>query len=116
MVISVVLCTYNRSAGLRRTLESIHAAAPPGLACELIIVDNNSTDDTRAVAADFLTASGINGRYVFEKRQGLSHARNAGIRAATGEVLAFTDDDVTVHPKWLASLGEAFLQPDCAAV
>jgi len=116
MVISVIICTYNRSASLRRTLASMEASARPGDGCELIIVDNNSTDDTRQVATGFLNTSGINGAYVFEGLQGLSHARNAGIRAATGDVLAFTDDDVTVHPNWLASLRDAFLRQDCAAV
>src|ERR1051326_9077561 len=78
MTISIVICTYNRSAGLRRTLDSILASALSGIDWELIIVDNNSADDPRAVAEDFLRRSGVKGRYVFEPRQGLSHARNAG--------------------------------------
>jgi glycosyltransferase involved in cell wall biosynthesis len=117
MVISVILCTYNRAAGLRQTLESLRdLALPPPHRWELILVDNNSIDGTRAVAEDFLKTPGITGTYVFEGRQGLSHARNAGIGAATGDVMVFTDDDVTVDRNWLAYLHEAFQRPDCAAV
>src|SRR5262249_35027180 len=83
---------------------------------ELIIVDNNSTDDTRAVVADFGRVSGIKVRYIFEAQQGLCYARNTGIKAAKGEIIAFTDDDVTVDPQWLRRLTSAFEQFECLGV
>ena len=74
---------------------------------EVIVVDNNSSDQTREVVDEFRTQFGDRLRYVFEPQQGLSCARNAGIREARGEILAFTDDDVTVEPAWLGNLSAA---------
>jgi len=67
-------------------------------------VDNNSTDQTREVVEGFQRRHPNRFRYVFEPRQGLSQARNAGIREARGDVLAFMDDDVAVDATWLQSL------------
>jgi len=106
MNLSVILCTYNRAGELRRTLESFCALAiPPALRWELIVVDNNSTDNTRSVADGFRGRLPL--RCVFEPRQGLSAARNHGVRDATGEWIVFTDDDVDVDPAWLAQLWTA---------
>ena len=130
-LISVVVCTYNRSASLVRTLDSLAAQRTDGaFTFEVIVVDNKSRDDTRAVVESFMPrfgcsagpaslseAAGLHGRlaYVFEDRQGLSHARNAGVARAQGVVVAFTDDDVRPQPAWLAALREAFarFQADC---
>ena len=104
-MISVVLCTRNRANHLRRALESIgNLSRPCDLAWEVVVIDNDSTDDTRAVSELFLRESGINVTYVFEGRRGTSHARNAGIRAAQGDVLAFVDDDIIVDPEWLVNI------------
>jgi glucosyl-dolichyl phosphate glucuronosyltransferase len=112
--ISVVICTYNRASSLMTTLDSLRKmSVPADLRWELILVDNNSSDNTRAVIEEFGRSSGLEVRYVFEGKQGLSHARNAGVGAARGEVIAFTDDDVTVDPKWVASLRQAFTQFNC---
>ncbi len=89
---------------------------PPGFDWELIVVDNNSTDRTREVAEEFAQSSGVPVRYVFEHNQGLSHARNRGIREAHGDMIAFTDDDVTVERSWLVSIKNAFDVFDCMAV
>jgi len=116
-MISVIVCTYNRSQSLRKTLGSLaRLLTPAGMAWELIVVDNNSTDDTAEVVKTFAAASSFNVRYVFEISQGLSHARNAGIRAARGEVFAFTDDDVTVDPHWLCELRNTFDQFACIGI
>jgi GT2 family glycosyltransferase len=82
----------------------------------LIVIDNNSTDDTAEVVKTFAAASNLNLRYVSEVNQGLSHARNAGIRAAQGDIIVFTDDDVTVDARWLCELQKAFDQFDCVGV
>src|SRR5713226_1937808 len=115
-MISVIVCTYNRSESLRKTLGSLAQSRPPGAPWELIVVDNNSTDDTAEVARTLAAASNLNLRYVFEVNQGLSHARNAGIRAARGDIIAFTDDDATVDARWLCELQKAFDQFDCVGV
>lgn len=83
---------------------------------ELIVVDNNSTDDTRAAVAQ-IAATDARVRYVFEPRQGSSYGRNAGIREARGSIVAFTDDDVCVDGDWVESIRRAFREyPDAAAV
>jgi GT2 family glycosyltransferase len=71
---------------------------------EVLVVDNKSTDETREVVQEFSRQYPGQFRYQFEARQGKSHALNAGVREARGEILAFLDDDVTVEPAWLANL------------
>ncbi len=116
MDISVVLGTYNRAASLQITLETFSTlVVPPGLAWELLVVDNNSSDNTREVVQTFVQTPKFCVRYIFEKRQGRSAALNAGIAATKGEIIAFTDDDVVLHCDWLASLKRAFEEYDCAA-
>lgn len=113
-VLSVAICTFNRAESLRRTLESLAQAAPPATAgWELIVVDNNSSDHTREVAAAF--SDSLPMRYVFEQEQGLSAARNRAMREFRGDVLLFTDDDVTVDPDWLVHYDRAIAEfPDAA--
>jgi len=113
--ISVVICTWNRAASLARTLESIARCAPPARAAwQVVVVDNNSTDGTTAAIAAFrgrlpLTA-------VFEPKQGVSHARNAGVDAADGDYFLWTDDDVTVGATWLRSYETSFERHPGAAL
>jgi glucosyl-dolichyl phosphate glucuronosyltransferase len=115
--ISVILCTYNRAASLKCTLESFSRLTLPScLGWELIVVDNNSKDNTREVIRGFTTNAPFCVRYIFEGRQGRSAALNAGIAAAKGEIVAFTDDDVTLHPEWLLNLKRAFDEFNCAGV
>lgn len=103
--ISIVLCTYNRSGYLRKVLESISASELLESVCwEVVIVDNNSVDDTAGVARDFAARIPERFRYIFEKRQGKSHALNRGIGESKGDVLVFVDDDVTVEASWLRNL------------
>ena len=117
MDISVVLATYNRADSLEVTLKTFLALEyPPTLRWELVIVDNNSKDATAAVVRHFAEKSPFVVRYIFEGVQGRSAALNAGISAAAGDIVAFTDDDVLLHPKWLWNLKEAFDSFDCAAV
>ena len=97
MDISIIICTYNRSESLKRTLQSLkEMSVSDDIEWELLIVDNNSTDNTREAVNDFTKTSGLNCRYVFESKQGLSNARNRGVKEACGEIIAFTDDDVIV--------------------
>jgi len=98
---SIVVCTYNRAESLRDTLRALQALrAAPGRAWEVIVVDNNSRDHTRAVV-EAVQRDWPLLRYEFEGAQGLSHARNHGLGCARGEVVLFTDDDVLPEPEWL---------------
>jgi len=102
MELSVVICTCNRAPELRRTLETMRALIiPPSLQWELIIVDNNSTDNTRAVCDEFSARLPL--RYVFEPRQGVAIARNCGAASARGDLIIYADDDVDVSTGWLSA-------------
>lgn len=98
---SIVVCTYNRAESLRDTLRALQALqADPGRRWEVIVVDNNSKDHTKAVVEEVQRGWPLL-RYAFEGAQGLSHARNHGIGCARGAVILFTDDDVLPEPDWL---------------
>lgn len=117
MMISVIVCTYNRAGLLKTALESVRTMQiPPDLKWELIIVDNNSSDDTEVVIRNFQRIVSFDVRYFFERRQGQSRARNRGIVESRGDVLVFTDDDVIVHPCWLAELRKSYALSDCLGV
>src|SRR5438105_3335543 len=102
--ISVVISTYNRCGWLSGALESVLAQETGGARYEVIVVDNNSTDQTREVVEAFMARGQANLRYVFEGQQGLSYARNAGIAAARAPLIAFTDDDVRAARDWVVSI------------
>jgi glucosyl-dolichyl phosphate glucuronosyltransferase len=102
--VSVNICTYNRQHLLQTALESVLSQQADGLRYEVIVVDNNSTDDTRQVIESFIARGATNLRYLFERRQGLSYARNTGVAAARSPIVAFTDDDVQVAPDWVATI------------
>jgi len=117
MNISVVICTYNRCESLKRTLRSLkEMSSLEGISWELILVDNNSKDDTKAIIEEFEKMCGLNIKYVFEEEQGLSHARNRGIREAEGEIIAFTDDDVILDRYWLPNIQRAFKDYEVSCV
>jgi glycosyltransferase involved in cell wall biosynthesis len=105
MKVTVVLCTCNRCSSLPTALDSVAAQLlPDSVIWEVVVVDNNSTDQTREVAGGYCRKYPERFRYVFEPQQGLSRARNAGICAARGEVIAFLDDDVIAEATWLKNL------------
>jgi glycosyltransferase involved in cell wall biosynthesis len=116
MKITVILCTYNRCRKLPKAMESVLATESSALFdWELLVVDNNSKDETRQVVEEFARRSDGRVRYVFEPRQGKSFALNRGIQEASGEIIAFVDDDVLVEQTWLRSL-IAPLESDDACV
>ena len=113
--ISIVVSTYNRSRMLAGTVDSILGQSG-NTPFELIVVDNNSADDTARVAQEYARRTPIV-RYVFEPKQGVSHGRNAGIAAAESDLLAFTDDDVVVDPDWVDRMKMVFAsKPDHGCV
>ena len=105
--VTVVMCTYNRCAMLPAAIESVLAQDTGDVRYEFIVVDNNSPDKTREVVESFIKRGHQNLRYVFEDKQGLSHARNAGIALARAPVIAFTDDDVRVAKDWVVQIKRA---------
>ena len=105
MDITVIVCSYNRCESLAKALVSIASSVlPESVEWEVLVVDNNSRDQTRTVVQEICCRCPGRFRYLFESKQGKSNALNAGIRAACGQILAFTDDDVTVDPLWLQNL------------
>jgi glucosyl-dolichyl phosphate glucuronosyltransferase len=117
MEFSIIICTYNRCKCLSSVLEDIEKlVVPQDLTWEVLIVDNNSTDQTKSVIDSFIRKRPEIFRYVFEGRQGKSFALNAGVEAACGQILVFTDDDVQLDPYWLLNLKKVFDEYDCAGV
>jgi GT2 family glycosyltransferase len=117
MKTSVIICTCNRSDRLTEALESLmRITVPLAMEWEVLIVDNNSTDATKSTGESFAAKYGGRIRYIFEGAQGKSFALNAGIRAAHGDILAFTDDDVTFDQHWLTELIGTLEKLDCAGV
>ena len=112
MKFSVIIATYNRADELVRTLDSLKNLESTG-PWEVIIVDNNSRDNTGDVVQQRIDSFPVPLRYLMEKEQGRSAALNAGIRVAQGEILAITDDDVRVDPKWLLNAERALNDLGC---
>lgn len=106
IVVSIILCTSNRADDLRLTLDAIgRLPVPTGLSCELIVVDNASTDDTPEVVRAVLLSNMLL-RYVSEPRRGKGYAYNRGMAEASGEIFLFTDDDVRPPQNWIAGMCE----------
>jgi GT2 family glycosyltransferase len=112
MKFSVLIPTYNRAGDLHESLQSI-ACVTTRDEWELIAVDNNSSDNTRAVVRDAQAWFPVPLHYVFEPEQGRCAALNAGIRASTGEIIVTTDDDVRVEGDWLDRAAEALDRLGC---
>ena len=107
--VSVVICAYNAEPTMEACLTSLQALRYP--AFEVIVVDDGSTDRTGAIADRF---EGIH--VIHQENKGLSAARNVGIAASLGEIVAFTDSDCVVDPDWLHYLVATFLQTGLRAV
>ncbi|MFY9550919.1 MAG: glycosyltransferase, partial [Thermoanaerobaculia bacterium] len=106
--VSVVIGTYNRAHLLEGTLEALASQeVPTSLKWDIVVVDNNSRDTTAQMVRAFSKTTATPVRYVFEPQQGLSHARNRGVKEARGSIIAFTDDDVLPAPDWIAQVAAA---------
>lgn len=101
--ISAIVCVYNREATLPQCLEALGNQTLDDAAFEVIVVDNNSTDRSTEIAADFAKAHD-NIRVVLETKQGLAAARNRGMAEARSLIAAFTDDDAIPAADWLERL------------
>ena len=106
---SIIICTYNRATLLANVLQSLCTQQLDRAQYEVIVVDNNSTDDTAAVCQLFATRH-PQVYYLVEPQQGLSYARNRGWQAARGDYVAYLDDDCQAPPTWLAVAQEVIVQ------
>ena len=108
-MLSVILCTYNRERYLYNVLHSVAAGTLPPSEYEIVLVDNNSDDGTVGECERFKADHPqVTLRYFMERNQGLSYARNRGIREAQGDVLVYVDDDALVNPEYLQTYAEFF--------
>ena len=114
MHVTVAVCTWNRAALLDMTLTRMRdLVLPAGTTWELLVVNNNCTDDTDAVLARHAAALPL--RRLWEPKPGHSNARNCAVEEARGDLLVWTDDDVLVEPDWLAEYARAAARfPDAA--
>jgi glycosyltransferase involved in cell wall biosynthesis len=117
MKISVVIATYNRSDSLKQVLNQLLVQeVPADISLDVVVVDNNSKDNTRQVVESYIPLFSRRLSYLFEGRQGKPFALNLGIKESHGDFVAFTDDDVNLDKKWLGSLAECFKKNDCDGV
>ena len=108
MLVSVLICTRNRADSLEITLrEFFRQRFAGGYDHELVVVDNGSTDRTRAVV-EACAAAQPDVRWVHDPVPGLAHARNVGLAATRGALVVFTDDDVRPAPDWLDTVHAEF--------
>ncbi|QMV43224.1 glycosyltransferase [Cohnella cholangitidis] len=116
--VSIIICTYSRAALLRDTLLSLENLSSIRDA-EVVVVDNNSPDDTAIVVAECiaLLKGKVRVKYIFEPKQGLSVARNRGVQESAGAYLAFLDDDAIPSTEWLSHIRDAFARhPKAGAI
>jgi glycosyltransferase involved in cell wall biosynthesis len=108
MDISIVISTYNRCGLLEAALRALLSQTPADVAYEILVVDNNSADQTRSLVEGLAKQNPEKLKYIFEPKQGLSYGRNTGIAAAKAPIIAFTDDDVRVAADWAWRIKTAF--------
>ncbi len=107
-LITVLIPTYNRAGMLHDALESVMAQRHNGrFDYEIVVVDNASTDDTKAVVEGMAQGSRVPVKYVHEPQPGVAQARNTGLRRSQGAWIAFMDDDEYAEPDWLGELYDA---------
>ncbi len=109
---TVTVVTHNRAAMLHETLAALSQQTYGG-AWEVVVVDNNSTDDTRETVAKTIALYPVPLRYVFERRPGKYWALNTGIEAANGRWIAATDDDAFPDPDWLRHASDGLAAYEC---
>jgi glycosyltransferase involved in cell wall biosynthesis len=106
--VSVVISTYNRCTLLAKALQALLWQTAGEITYEILVVDNNSSDETRDLLQTLTAKNQEKLRYIFEPQQGLSYGRNTGIASARAPIIAFTDDDVCVASDWIAQIKAVF--------
>jgi glycosyltransferase involved in cell wall biosynthesis len=113
--LTVILPTFRRPDALGRALDALAAQEDPGVAWELVVIDNDDPPGAEATVDDRGRHLPVPVRFVREPRRGASHARNRGIEEATGDIIVMLDDDVVPKADWLARLVEPILEGRCDA-
>ncbi|MBF0490307.1 MAG: glycosyltransferase family 2 protein [Candidatus Omnitrophica bacterium] len=115
--LSIIITTYNRALTLYNCIESIlKQDLNNNFSYEVLIIDNNSTDDSQRVVESFSPKTNHKIKYFLENQQGKGFALNRGIKESCGDYLIFTDDDVIVDPQWLNNIIGCFITYNCDAV
>lgn len=114
--VSVIICTYNRCQDLKGVLDSLLKQIDGYLIYEVIIADNNSSDRTKDILLEYAPRFGGRLKYIFEARQGKSHALNKAVQSAKGNIICLTDDDVVLDEYWVRKTIECFNQHHCDVV
>ena len=114
--LTIAVCSYNRSANLPGLIRAIRAQQAP-VAFDILVVDNNSSDDTQAVLESLAAEEGAPLRYVLESNQGITHARNRAIEECLSrDYMAFLDDDELPADGWLAAACDALMNEGAECV
>lgn len=109
MKFSVIFCTYNREKYIYNAMKSIAEQDFPYTDYEIVLINNNSTDSTESICNRFREDyPQVGFRYFIETNQGLSYARNRGVKESRGDILVFVDDDATVFESYLPSINIFF--------
>lgn len=108
MKISVVIATYNRKESLRATLHALEKQRFPKADFEVCVVSDGSTDGTDKMLAEYQHTGVLNLHFFSQENKGPAAARNLAIRSASGEIIAFTDDDCLPNENWLAIIDATF--------
>lgn len=114
--VSIVMPTYNRSAIVAETLDSILQLDYPFDRLEVLVIDDGSKDDTPTILSRFQSKAPFAFLFFRQQNRGPAAARNLGVNKARGEFIAFTDDDCTAHPQWLNELLKGFESEQVGAV
>ncbi len=116
-MVSFIICTYNRCEYIYETLQRLSSSIEDNDCCEIVLIDNNSGDNTKAECMRFMENNPTaKFRYVMELNQGLSYARNRGVEESKGDVLVFLDDDAFVEREYVHNLMQQLSQhPDMMA-
>jgi glucosyl-dolichyl phosphate glucuronosyltransferase len=117
LAITAVVCTLDRGPAIERTVATMLDQRLPAERFEVLLIDNGSRPENRAVLERLAAAHPGRVRYVREDVRGLSHARNRGIAEVRSDLLVFADDDALVTPTWLSTYVDAFAaDPDTAVL
>ena len=108
-MLTIIICTYNREKYIRPLLESLAANTLDKAQYEIVLVDNNCTDNTQTVCKQFAADhTDVAFRYVVEPEQGLSAAKNKGLQEAGGDIVVYIDDDALVDTHYLKDYADWF--------
>ena len=114
--VSIIVPTYNRKASLKSTLASLADIDYPDNRCEVVVIDDGSTDGTEEMIKSIKKNYPFPIAYSKQEKKGIPSARNSGIADAKGNILVFTDDDCTFDKNWLKHVVKHFDAPKVGAV